>query len=369
MRPYRKLRSFVFLLGYSAILTVAGPAINANAQTSTGIVVESVNDYGGAQCNPPNLCNSIANGIGFRDGMLFPGSRFHLNGQWTNAAVYDTDFVDPAIISLGRDQVFFDQAGTAVSYFTGHGITDHGCSTVSCSTTATCTHPETATGGGVARLPGTCRFSPMDKPRCCYMVDRYLVTHGALDKFGGFVNYTSASGGVRWGESPQSGPWAGAGTNGGANLVVLDISHGILPPFWYQTLVNANAGVQMIATLMTAGGDTAIVADRGATFAKFYSINEHARVSTSWLDTMPGLPANEGGGCPGGGGFHGFNGCGCHIIVGMDNSAQRAAVAMDESWVSLTRDENDALGNQFYSARWHCNYPFQSTDQSAWEKP
>ena len=45
MRPYRKLRSFVCLLGYSVIFTVAVPAINATAQTSTGIVVESVNDY------------------------------------------------------------------------------------------------------------------------------------------------------------------------------------------------------------------------------------------------------------------------------------------------------------------------------------
>ena len=49
--------------------------------------------------------------------------------------------------------------------------------------------------------------------------------------------------------------------------MVLDISRGILPTFWYQTLRNANAGVQMIATIMVAGGDTANVADRGATFA------------------------------------------------------------------------------------------------------
>jgi hypothetical protein len=82
MGPYHKLRSGVFLLGYSLILTVVVPAVNAGAQTSTGIVVESVNDYGGSQCNPPNLCNSIANGDGFMQNMVFPGSRWHLNARW-----------------------------------------------------------------------------------------------------------------------------------------------------------------------------------------------------------------------------------------------------------------------------------------------
>jgi hypothetical protein len=84
---------------------------------------------------------------------------------------------------------------------------------------------------------------------------------------------------------------------------------------------------------------------------------------------MNSLPANEGGGCPGGGGFHGFNGCGCNIIVGMDVSAARAAASMNETWVSLTNDANDALGNQFYTARWQCNYPLMSGNQSAWERP
>jgi hypothetical protein len=34
-------------------------------------------------------------------------------------------------------------------------------------------------------------------------------------------------------------------------------------------VADANAGVQMVATIMVAGGDTANVADRGSTFASF----------------------------------------------------------------------------------------------------
>lgn len=361
MRFYHKLRRCVRLFCYSATLAVPFQAINASAQTSINIIVESVNDYG----PDDQLSNSIANGDGFMKHMVFAGSRWRAGVRYTNSAVFDTDFVESAINSLGMDRVYFDRGGSAVAYFTGHGIRDDGCSTVSCSTKAACTNPSTA-GPGV-RLPGTCRFSPMDSPRCCYMVDRQALTHSPADKFGGLVNYTN--GPIRWGESPQSGAWAGAGTDGGANLVVLDISHGILPPFWYETLRNANSGVQMIATLMTAGGDTKNVPDRGATFATFYRVNENTRVSEAWVQTMNSLPATEGGPCPGGGGGHGFNGCGCNIVVGMDNSPQRAAGALKEGWVNLANDSNDALGNQFYAARWVCNYPLRSTMGLAWERP
>jgi len=332
------------------------------AQTSTDIIVESVTDYGPGD----QLVNSIPNGDGFAQGMLFPGSRFTAGARYTNSAVYDTDFVDPAANSVGNDTTYFDRRNRAIAYFTGHGITDHGCSTVSCSTSAACTNPATAQGGGAFRLPGVCRFSPFDMPRCCYMVDRQAVTRSPSDKLNGLVNYTG--GPIRWGESPQSGGWAGAGTDGGANLVVLDISHGVLPPFWAETFVRANAGVQLIATMMTGGGDTSNVPDRGSTFASFFRANENSRVAEAWVQTMNSLPASEGGSCPGGGGGHGFNGCGCNLVIGMDIDAARANASLTESWVHLTQDSNDALGNRFFAARWVCNYPIKA-GRAAWVLP
>jgi hypothetical protein len=355
-----KASRVVFLLFATVSLTLC--ASLAIAQTSTDIIVESVTDYGPGD----QLVNSIPNGDGFAQGMLFPGSRFTAGARYTNSAVYDTDFVDPAADKRGNDTTFFDRHNRAVAYFTGHGIADHGCSTVSCSTSTVCTNPATAQGGGAARLPGVCRFSPFDMPRCCYMVDRQAVTRSPSDRFNGRINYTS--GPIRWGESPQSGGWAGAGMDGGANLIVLDISHGVLPPFWAETFSRANAGVQLIATMMTAGGDTANVADRGAVFAAFYRANENGRVAEAWAQTMNSLPASEGGGCPGGGGGHGFNGCGCNLIVGMDINAPRANASLTESWVHLTQDSNDALGNRFFAARWICNYPIQP-GRAAWVLP
>jgi hypothetical protein len=334
----------------------------AVAQTSTDLIIESVSDYG------PNdqLPNAVPNGDGFAKGMLFAGSRFTPGARYTNGAVYDTDFADTTVEPRGNDATYFDRRNRAIAFFTGHGIPDHGCSTMSCATSATCTKPATATGGGIPRLPGVCRFSPFDTPRCCYMVDRQAVTNSVADKLNGLINYTG--GPIRWGESPQSGGWAGAGTDGGANLVVLDISHGVLPPFWAETFLRANAGVQLIATMMTAGGDTASVPDRGAVFASFFRANENSRVAEAWVQTMNSLPASEGGGCPGGGGGHGFNGCGCNIVIGMDISAARANASLTESWVHLTQDSNDALGRNFFAARWVCNYPIKP-GRAAWVLP
>jgi hypothetical protein len=329
-------------------------------QRSYGLAVESVNDYS-ALGPKASLMYSIANGDGFIQGMTIAGSPWELKTRWVDKDVWDRDLMDREINRSANDDLYFDQPGVAISYFTGHGIVTSGCSTQPCSTTATCTTPVAG-----ARLPGTCRFSPFDSPRCCYMVDRDAVTSGQYDIVGGFVDYTGGQ--VRWGESANSGPWAGAGTNGGTNLVVLDISHGVLPPFWFETLRNACAGVHMIATLMTAGGDTCNVADRGSTFARIWEANQSGNVAQAWLDTMSALPAGEGQPCGKEGG-HGFNGCGCHIVVAMNSTAQGAQSNIDEDWIDLRSDERDAKGNNWYVVKWQCNYTLSSTNQSAWELP
>ena len=183
-------------------------------------------------------------------------------------------------------------------------------------------------------------------------------TSGQYDVNGGRVNYTS--GPIRWGESQTSGGWAQAGTDGGTNLVVLDISCGILPTFWYQALRNAASGVHMVATLLIAGGDTANVPDRGATFARMWAANPQGSVAQAWLDTLSSLPQSEG---------RGINGYGCNIIVAMDSTLDRVNQRMNEDWSDLRNDNNDAKGNSWYSARWQCNYALPSTNQTAWELP
>lgn len=345
----------VLIAATTALFATEAPA------DSTGIVVESVTDYG------PNdqLPNAIPNGNGFLTGITFSGSRFVVTGNWQNNGVYDTDFVDREVDSRGADSSYFDRPGVAVAYFSGHGTCQDGCSTGQrCSSTAACRTPNTAIG---ERLPAACRFSPFDQPRCCYMANRQAVTHSTNNRFNGIVNYSA--GPIRWGESQNSGAWGGAGSDGGANLVVLDISCGVLPPFWAEAFTAAHAGTQLFATIMVAGGDTASVPDRGATFAKFFRANQNAKVSDSWQSTMNSLPANEGGACPGGGGGHGINGCGCNIIIGFDNSEARANGALEESWVALTHDSNDAFGSNWFAARWTCNYRLPAGGPTAWVLP
>ena len=347
MRWSAQSNSIATTLAFAVTLTLA-------ACESNHLVVESVDNY--SLRNGPSLSNSIANGDGFIKGMTVDGSPWKLSTRWTDQNVWDTDFMDPDVNKgIGDDAHNFDQPGTAISYFTGHGFCNDGCSTQPCTTTAVCTTPNANAG---QRMPGTCRFSPLDNPRCCYMVDRAAAVSGTNDVANGVVNYTS--GPIRWGESSSSGGWAGAGTDGGTNLVILDISCGILPPFWYQALRNAAAGVHMIGTLLIAGGDTANVADRGATFAKMWAANPDGSVAQAWLDTLSSLPASEGGG---------INGYGCNIMVAMDATLQAAGQKIGESWSDLRSDSNDAKGNSFYYARWQCNYTLPSTGQSAWELP
>ncbi len=351
------------LLGCS-FLSLAVLVAAACAPTSTGLVVESVDDY--SLRNGPPLSNSVANGDGFIREMTIAGSPWHLTTKWTDRAVYDTDFFDNNLVSFGNDQFNFDRAGVAISYFTGHGFCNSGCSTQSCTTTKACTNP--ASGGQPPGTPGTCRFSPLDNPRCCYYTDGMAATAGTFDQAAGVVDYSS--GPIRWGESATSGPWAQAGTDGGANLVILDISCGILPPFWYQELRNAVGGVHMIATILVAGGDTANVANRGSTFGKTWAAHpDDGQVAQAWLDTMAALPGDEGGACKDLGGGHGFNGCGCNIVVAIDSTPQGAASKISETWSDLRSDDRDAKGNNWYSARWTCNYTLPSGDQTAWELP
>lgn len=349
------------------LLIVMALGICSSGCRSYGLAVESVDDY--SLRNGPSLPNSVASGDGFVRGMTIPGSPWELKHQWTDRDVWDGDFTDSDLARAGQDNLYFDQPGVAISYFTGHGIITHGCALTTgpnsqpCTTTTACTNPVPG-----SRLPGTCRFSPFDMPaRCCYMVDRMAATAGNSDFNSGLVNYTA--GPIRWGESPQSGGWAGAGTNGGTNLVVLDISHGILPTFWFQTMQNASAGVHMIATLMTAGGDTNNSAIRGATFARMWAANPSGSVSQAWLDTMSSMPTSDGQPCGTLGGGRGFNGCGCHIVIAMDNSSQAALSKLNEDWIDLRDDKRDAKGNQVNWVRWQCNYTLTSTGPAAWELP
>jgi len=313
---------------------------------SYDLVVSSVNSY--ATKNGPSLPNSIANGDGFIQGMTVPGSVWTLKDRDVDSQVDDMDFVDAS----NMDSINFDPPGAAISYFTGHGTCGpYGANPPQrCTSTSQCTSPVPGT-----TLPGSCKFGPGDISQCVYRSDRFLFTDSAFDRFSGQVDYSG--GRIHWGESAQSGPWGGGGVDGGTNLVVLDISCGVLPTFWLQQLRPAMAGIHMLATIMPVTGDTANVATRGSAFGKSWAANPRGSVSQAWLTTMNSIAGS------------GINGGGCNFVIAFDASPQLVAGKIDEDWSDLRNDARDATGNSSYQARWLCNYPFNQTDQTAFELP
>ena len=168
---------------------------------------------------------------------------------------------------------------------------------------------------------------------------------------------------MAWGESPTSGTWAHAGTNGGLNGAILDMSHGTKPMMWQEQLVPPMAGIHFIGTCMPANGDTASVADRGQAFGDAYLVNPKSSVMDAWAFAMAALPQNDGGACAnndfGTGGGFGFNGCGCNVGLAADTTTARAQAHQQETWVTIRDDSLDAQGAIFDILDGVCNYDTQ----------
>jgi hypothetical protein len=181
------------------------------------------------------------------------------------------------------------------------------------------------------------------------------VVHGSQDKFGGIVNYSNGS--AKWGESTNSGNWAGVGTNGGANLVILDASFGVLATFWVQQTIQAMAGAHMLATIMPVTGDTSDVSDRGGFFGNSWAVYPDGATSDAWLTTMNSIPNT------------GINGGGCNFVIAYDASPDRAGQHLAENWTDLRNDDLDSQGTNYYAARWLCNWSSNLKDRSIFELP
>ena len=284
-------------IAFAVALVGALWPINDASAAPSYLVTEAVSNYGG-----PNLPNAIPNASGFRSGMV--------------------------------------------------------CSHASDCSAAN--NPYTYEPGA-----GVCRYWPGGSTNsshgyCAYASPRFIITNSTSSIYGNAVEYSNiVNASAGWGESSNSGSWRGAGTNGGTNLVVLDLSNGLSWPFAWENLSSAFAGVHMIATLAPTAGDTAMVADRGSFFASKWVANHSSGVLTSWLNTMSSMPS-EGGACgwngATSGGYQGFNGCGCNVtmVVGATNS--EAVAHVSESWNDIQNHALDGKGANYYYWYGQCNY-------------
>jgi hypothetical protein len=343
------------------------------AQASNGVMTESVNWYDRSKgaCEVPNLCNSNANAAGLRSKLSQNPGFWQILQPFQDSAVFDSDFVDPELKTNGDDGNNFDQPGSAISYVTAHGVCNAGVASQRCTSSSQCTNPPPQLGPF-----GKCQWAPAESTGAChYEAPRPIVVSSTSSSFGNRVFYNNAPNNfgmnnmVRFGESPNSGGWAGAGTNGGANLVVLDISCGTYRPTLSQDLLGLFGGLHMVATIMPVNGDTANVPNRGSALAQQFLANPNGSVVDAWLNVpniigfdgscsqgspLPPLPPGNPPppGFPGAGGG-GINGCGANVAFARDNAFGR----FGETWSQLRDDTLDDTGGIGVSgARFFCNY-------------
>jgi hypothetical protein len=309
---------------------------------NTGISIEAVDVYSCGQLsqNVPNIDN-------FRNTMLSIGG-FTAGVRYTNSLVFPTDFTDPEISPGSADTFNFDRPGDAISYFSGHGTCDDQTST-SCTTTAGC-----PTISGLNKRCLRYTEGPITG-RCAYSRPRTLV----VDRTGTSCQWIDYSTGpTLWGEDPNSGSWAGGGTNGGINFAIIDNSCGITPDmYWDELGGNVFGGISSIGIIMPTrvGSDTADVASRGQAWASRYTANVNSAAAPMWADAINSVTGVSG--CQFGGGNHGIVGCGANIAFSMDTTQARAEYSnRTESWVGYRNEGNDSAGRGWLSWIYTCNY-------------
>jgi hypothetical protein len=342
-----------------AALLAAG---HARAQANSyAVTTEAVNDY--SACNGPSLSNRIANADGFLDGMLSGGPMhpvFTPGLHYTDSKVWATDFRDPDVGSVQDDDTNnFDRSGDAISYYSGHGVCITGDTLQLCYGASDCSSPP----GGTS-LPAMCRAMPGDSYGTCSYTSmtRQMAVGDCTDgnpSLNGRVNYSSGK--VKWGESPFSTGWAGAGINGGINLAVVDASCAMMSGR-EREVWPVFAGVHMVAFTTVHSGDTADVSDRGSAFSARYQANPLGSVGRAWVDALNAV-SNRNSWCSNaektqsfGGGF-GYNGCGLNEMVSMDVDISVAEWHTDsETWQDVQNDELDSTGRSHWWGHWTCNW-------------
>lgn len=283
-----------------------------DAKAHNHLVLISVTNYPHAL---PNLPNSHQNNLGFYSSIVFADQvnsplKIYGGKHTYRDDLADWMFLSPYTGAPSFGDTAWDFPGATIGFWTGHGTNPAG-GLQACTTAANCTTPDPGTS-----LPGVC-MATWFTSFCLYSQTHFLVVDGSPAlQTSNFVT-DLGDGYAKWGKSPNSGPWGGAGTGGGLNAAILDMSHGVKPLMWQRQLVPAMAGIHFIATIMPTWGDSGNVADRGQIFGDTAIANPLSAPGLEWVLALTRVPQKEGTPCGGNsisdfshGGGHGINGCG-----------------------------------------------------------
>jgi hypothetical protein len=158
---------------------------------------------------------------------------------------------------------------------------------------------------------------------------------------------------MAFGENPFNGAWRGAGTNGGTSLAMVHMSFGMMtffPGEWSNTF----GGLHLYEGMMVSWGDVEDSIGYGNAVASPYTANPNSSVSQGYVNAISSV--TDGGGCSGATSWGGgFNGCGCHMVMTLSDSASGQGV-FTENWFALTEDlpYQSGVGYWWYNAV--CNY-------------
>jgi hypothetical protein len=337
----------------TTMLLVATTALDASAQSSTGIVTETISDYtyvsGGSTGN-----NTDANteGDGFYNAMVAAGTGYTALRRYEDSSVYDTDFYDPNLTgnSVDDDTSNFDPAGAAISLVIAHGICDDLTTTV-CTSDANC--------GAGAYCPGD-QLGAGEQRTCIKESSRRLVTSSPYSSHGNYVWYGyDDQKSFALGEDANSGGFDGAGTNGGTNVAIIVNSCGTRSRYFLDDSANFFGGVHSVMMAMPTESyldstgaqkfsDTAQWSARGSTLSAYILANILAPTSDAWWNPTMIQPGH---------GYNGGHSHGANIVMARDATASLAQWHVQtESWFGALLDGNDATGNGYWYAWFVCNY-------------
>jgi hypothetical protein len=291
--------------------------------------------------------------------MLAVNGGFTNGGIWTNGDVWTSDFCDPQNTGAAdEDFNYFDSSANAISYYAGHGVSGSGDTTTACTSSGACSSPPAGSYG-----PGFCRRRPGDNfGTCSYnRNNRRLAVancNAGPPGRGGAVNYSNNN--VKWGERASGGAWAGSGNNGGTVMVVLHASLASMSRRPLE-LLQAFAGIHLLATTMVHAGDTTVVSNKGSSMAARFAANNNGNPAQAWRESLNsssgGSNCTNKAGTTVYGGGHGFNGCGAHHTMSTGATANESTYLHGgESWLDLQNPSSSAKGNAWMAQGTLCNY-------------
>jgi hypothetical protein len=359
MTPRRMIRALLALT-FSVSLQTFAPR---GAVAANGVFVEGVSDYSVFRSFYGDGTGDIwgmQDATGFLTTMAQSGSPWVSKGFYGNNNVWDYDFIDPEITHNTSDADWngIDRKGVAFAYASMHGSCDD-------VTTQNCLHGSDCPSGQACVNTPPSVYST----RCVRNTPRCLVTSSTTSGHGQFVYYGNST--VKWGEDSFSGGWAGAGTNGGANVIFVRNSCGSRSPFFWNQTYSAYAGAMLIfwtlnQSAMSGGpnsgsSDTFMSPTDGQALANLALMNPNNSIAS--VEFLAMSQRTVGTSCPDQtstftyGGGQGYSGCAADVAIAWD-STQAAATAnvQNLTWNQAADSSHKAHGNSYGFSWFHCNY-------------